>query len=125
MPNTHPAPQAIARAYFEAMASKNVEGILAVCDENIICDSPLGHVDGIQHFRGFHEGFARMIDKLTLKAVHGDEKQAVVIYVADTLPVKGAFVAEYLTIAKGKINSARVIYDGTPFAQYAASAQAH
>ena len=125
MPTTHPAPQAIARAYFEAMASKNVEGILAVCDENMICDSPLGHLDGIQHFRGFHEGFARMIEKLTLKAVHGDDKQAVIVYVADTLPVKVAFVAEYFTIAKGKITSVRVIYDGVPFAQYAASAQAH
>ncbi len=125
MPNTNPAPVSIARAYFEAMASKNVEGILAVCDDNITCDSPLGKLEGIQHFRGFQEGFARMIEKLTLKAVHGDDKQAVVVYVADTLPVKGAFVAEYLTIAKGKITSARVIYDGTPFAQYAASVQAH
>ena len=66
-----------------------------------------------------------MIEKLTLKAVHGDDKQAVVVYVADTLPVKGAFVAEYLTIAKGKITSTRVIYDATPFVQYAASVHPH
>src|SRR5690349_7670055 len=119
MTNTSHAVQSIAQAYFEAMASKNIEGIVALCDDAVTCDSPLGHLEGIQRFRGFHEGFAKMIEKLTLKAVYRDDRQGVVVYVADTLPVKGAFVAEYLTVAKGKITSARVIYDGTPFEQYA------
>jgi hypothetical protein len=32
MPNTKPAVQTIARAYCEAMATKDVEGLLARCD---------------------------------------------------------------------------------------------
>ena len=125
MPSTNPIPISVARAYFDAMANKNVEDVLALCDNSITCDSPLGHLDGIEGFRGFQEGFARMIERLKLKAVCADNEQAVVVYVADTLPVKGAFVAEYLTISEGKITSARVIYDGTPFAKYAASVQPH
>lgn len=31
MADVNPAPPSIARAYFEAIASKNVEGILALC----------------------------------------------------------------------------------------------
>ena len=55
MLNANPTSQSIARAYFEAMASKKVEGILALCDGNITCDSPLGHLEGIGQFRGFQE----------------------------------------------------------------------
>jgi ketosteroid isomerase-like protein len=115
----------VAQAYFEAMARKDVEGILALASEKVNCESPLGSLEGIEKFRGFQEGFARMIEKLTLKAVYGDDAQAVIVYVADTLPVKGAYVAEYIAVKAGKITSTRVIYDGTPFAAYASSAQPH
>jgi len=125
MATTNTTPKSVAQNYFEAMANKNVEEVLALCDESITCDSPLGRLDGIEGFRGFQEGSARMIEKLTLKAVCADDRQAVVVYVADTLPVKGAFVAEYLTITKGRIASMRVIYDSSPFAQYSASVQPH
>jgi len=125
MVNTNGSAVKVAQAYFDAMATKNVEGILALAADKVICESPLGSLEGIQKFRGFQEGFARMIEKLTLKAVFGDDAQAVIVYVSDTLPVKGAYVAEYLTVKAGKITSTRVIYDGTPFAAYASSAQPH
>lgn len=115
----------IARAYFEAMAAKNVDGIMALAAGKVTCDSPLGHLSGTQAFRGFQEGFARMIEKLTLEAAFGDDARAVIVYVADTLPVKGAYVAEYLTVEAGKITSVRTVYDGTPFAAYAASQPKH
>ncbi len=121
MTNTNAMAAKVARAYFEAIAGKDVEGILALAADNLTCDSPLGRLEGIQRFREFHEGFARMIEKLTLEAVHGDDSQAVIVYVADTLPVKGAYIAESLTVEAGKIASVRVIYDGTPFAAYVAS----
>jgi len=115
----------VARAYFEAMATKDIEGIIGLTADNVTCDSPVGQLSGIQTYRGFQEGFARMLEKLTLQAAFGDDAQAVLIYVADTLPVKGAYVAEYLTVKAGKITSVRVIYDGAPFAAYLASAPNH
>jgi hypothetical protein len=125
MVNTNGSAAKVAQAYFDAMVAKNVDGILAVAADKVICDSPAGRLEGIQKFRGFQEGFAHMIEKLTLKAVYGDDTQAVIVYVADTLPVKGAYVAEYLTVKAGKITSAQVIYDGSPFAAYMASVQPH
>ncbi len=115
----------VVRGYFDAMASKNVKGIMAVTADKIVCDSPVGQLSGIQAYRGFQEGFAKMIEKLTLVALFGDDVQAVLIYVADTLPVKGAYVAEYLTVKEGKITADRVIYDGSPFAAYLASQPKH
>jgi hypothetical protein len=115
----------VARAYFEAMAAKNVDGIIALTAGSVTSDSPIGQLSGIQAFRRFQEGFARMIENLTLKAAFGDDAQAVIVYVADTLPVKGAYVAEYLTVEAGKITSVRTIYDGTPFAAYQASQPRH
>ncbi len=125
MVTTNGAPLAIARAYFEAMASKDVEKLMSLVTEDIVCNSPVGRLAGAPAFRGFQEGFARMINKLTLVAAFGDDSQGVIIYDSDTLPVKSAIVAEYLIVRNGKIVSTRVIYDGTPFAEYLAKQGRH
>ncbi|MBT2117553.1 nuclear transport factor 2 family protein [Dyella sp. LX-66] len=115
----------IARRYVDAMASKDVDTILSISSDHIVCTSPLGQITGIDKFRGFQEGFARMIVNLTALAVFGDEGQAVVVYDVETHPVARALVAEYLIIEDGKIAATDVIYDATPFAAYAAGAKQH
>jgi len=123
--NTNGAALRIARAYFDAMSEKDVNRMIALAGDDITCFSPLGDLVGIQAFRGFSEGFAKMINKLTLVAAFGDDEQAVIIYEAKTLPVKSAFVVEHLGIKSDKIVSTRVIYDATPFAAYAAQHSKH
>ncbi|MBV8647727.1 nuclear transport factor 2 family protein [Paludibacterium sp.] len=111
----------VARAYFEAMANKDVAGVLALAAEQVTCDSPAGSLSGVQAYRGFHEGFARMLEKLTLQALFGDEERAVIVYRADTLPVKGGYVTEHLTVRAGKIVADQFIYDAAPYAAYLAA----
>ena len=118
-------PQDVARIYVDAMASKDVETILSISSNHIVCTSPLGQITGIDKFRGFQEGFARMIVNLTAVAVLGDESHAVVVYNVETHPVARALVAEYLIVEDGKIAATDVIYDATPFAAYAAGVQPH
>lgn len=115
----------IALSYFHAMANKDVDGIMALVDDRIACFNPVGDFAGSERFRSFEEGFARMIEKLTLLAAFGDEKQAVIVYACDTLPVKNSYVAEHLTVEAGKITSSRVIYDSVPYAAYMASRPKH
>lgn len=115
----------IARTYVKAMADKNVDAILSISAPDVVCTSPLGQTTGIEAFRGFQEGFARMITNLTILAVHGDDKQAVVVYDVETHPVPHAVVAELLKIKDGKLASTQVIYDATPFAAYVATVQPH
>ena len=81
----------IARAYFEAMAAKNVDGIMALTASTIRSDSPIGQLSGIQAFRGFQEGFARMIEELTLEAAFGDDAQAVIVYVCICSATRACF----------------------------------
>jgi len=115
----------IARTYVEAIALKDVETILSISADDVVCTSPMGRTIGLERFRAFHAGFARMITKLTVLAVHGDDKQAVVVYDAQTHPVPHAVTAELIKVEDGKLASTDVIYDATPFAAYMATLQPH
>jgi hypothetical protein len=115
----------IARTYIKGIADKDIEKIMSVSGNNITCSSPLGEITGLASFRAFHEGFARMIKKITLLAAYGDDEQAVIIYHTETHPVPNSLVAELIAVQNGKMVSTRVIYDATPFAKYAATQPQH
>jgi ketosteroid isomerase-like protein len=115
----------IARTYVDAIASKDVDKIMSVSADDVVCTSPIGQTHGTAAFRGFHDGFARMIKKVTLLAAFGDDEQAVIVYEAHTHPVASAITAEFITVKNNKIASTRVIYDATPFAAYMATVQPH
>lgn len=115
----------LARIYVEAMANRDVETIVSISAEDVACTSPLGQTTGIAQFRGFQEGFAQMITNLTVLAVHGDDRQAVVVYDVETHPVPHAVVAELIKVENSRLTSTHVIYDATPFAAYMATVQPH
>ena len=115
----------VANAYFDAMAAKDVDTIISLCADDVVCTSPVGELQGALAFRGFQEGFAKMIKKLTPVAIFGDDEHAVVVYNSETYPVPHAIVAEHITLNDGKIASTTVIYDGTPFAAYLKTVQPH
>jgi ketosteroid isomerase-like protein len=115
----------IARTYFDAMANKDVDKMMSVSADDIVCRSPVGQTQGAAAFRGFQEGFARMIKKLTLVAAFGDDHDAVIVYDAETYPVASAIVAEHIIVTNDRIASTRVIYDATPFAAYMKTVQQH
>ncbi|HEY9753868.1 MAG TPA: nuclear transport factor 2 family protein [Oculatellaceae cyanobacterium] len=105
----------IARAFFEAMANKDIDGVMDLIAREIGCESPNGHVEGAVAYRELHACFAPMIEKLTLESIFGDDREALLVYRADTTTVKNAYVADHLIVKNGKIVSDRVIYDRTPF----------
>jgi ketosteroid isomerase-like protein len=115
----------IAKKYFNAVASKDVEATIALCDDNITTRSPLGNLEGIKSFRAFSDGFAKMIIKMTPLAILGGEGKATIVYIVDTYPVQNSYVAEYLTIENGKITSNTTIYDSVPYQEYAAKQPKH
>src|SRR5690348_2220507 len=115
----------IAQTYIRAIASKNVDAIIAISADSVVCTSPIGRITGTQKFREFHDGFARMIKKVTVLATYGDDEQAVIVYNAETHPVPSAVTAELIKVKNGKIASTDVIYDATPFAAYMATVKPH
>src|SRR5690242_9463835 len=93
----------IARIYVQAIAKKDVKTIASISTDDVVCTSPLGQTTGLERFRAFQDGFARMITNLTILAVYGDDEQAVVIYDVETHPVPHAVVAELIKVRGGKL----------------------
>lgn len=125
MTNTNAQALEIARSYVEAIANRDISAILSISAEDVVCTSPIGQMTGLDQFRAFHDGFARMLTNLTILAVYGNEEQAAVVYDAETHPVPHSLVAELIKIKDGKLASTDVIYDATPFAAYMATVQPH
>ena len=125
MTETNRKALAVAQTYVSAIADKNVDAIIAISADDVVCTSPIGRLTGTQKFREFHDGFARMIKKVTPLAVYGDDEQAVLVYSAETHPVPNAVTAELVKVKNGRIVSTDVIYDATPFAAYMATAKPH
>ncbi|MEK1893568.1 MAG: nuclear transport factor 2 family protein [Rhizobium sp.] len=115
----------IARSYIDAIINKDVDRILAISADDVVCNSPISKLTGKEAFSGFQDGFARMITNITVLAVHGDDGQAVVVYDAETYPVPHSIVAELIKVKDGKLASTEVIYDSAPFAEYMKSVQPH
>lgn len=115
----------IARTYVQAIANKDVKAILSISTDDVVCTSPIGQTTGLERFRAFHDGFARMITNLTVLAVYGDDEQAVVVYDVETHPVPHAVTAELIKVRGDKLASTNVIYDAAPFAAYMATVQPH
>jgi hypothetical protein len=115
----------IANTYVRAIATRDVDAILSISTDDVVCTSPIGQTIGRERFRAFHDGFARMITNLTVLAVYGDDEQAVVVYDVETRPVPHAVTVELIKVRGDKLASTDVIYDAAPFAAYMATVQPH
>ena len=48
----------IAKTYVEAIARKDVDTIISVAADDVVCTSPIGRIVGTPKFREFQDGFA-------------------------------------------------------------------
>lgn len=106
-----------ALAYHRAWTSHDFDQAMTHIAENIVCQAPAGRIDGAEAFRAFMEPFSQILTASKLLAAFGEDTTAVLMYDADTVPVKDAPGAECLTVTAGKITSMRIIFDRLPFDQ--------
>jgi ketosteroid isomerase-like protein len=104
-----------ALAYYRAWTRGDFERAMTYIAEDIVCQAPAGRIEGAEAFRGFMGPFAKILTRSELIAAFGDETKAVLMYDADTVPVKDAPGAECLTVRNGKISHLRIIFDRLPF----------
>lgn len=117
MPNgrsTSPALQT-ALAYYHAWTSHDFDQAMTYIAADIVCQAPSGRLEGAEAFRGFMGPFVQILTSSKLVAASGDDEKAVVMYDADTVPLKDAPGAECVTVKDGKITSMRIIFDRLPF----------
>lgn len=104
-----------ALAYHQAWTSRDLDRAMTYIAPDIICQAPAGPIIGADAFRGFMGPFSRILTRSELIAAYGDTHTAVLIYDTDTVPVRHAPAAEYLTIRDGRITQMLIIFDRSPF----------
>jgi ketosteroid isomerase-like protein len=105
----------VARAYFHAWTSKDLDGAMSYVASDIVCDTPAGRIDGAEALRAFLEPFVQILERAELLAAYGDDDTAVVMYDTETAPVQSAPGAECITVEDGKIIHSLIVFDRVPF----------
>jgi ketosteroid isomerase-like protein len=113
--NGRPAALQTALAYFDAWSRKDIDRTMSCVASDIVCDAPTGRIEGAVAFREFWAGFMQILTGARLIAAFGDETTALIMYDTQTLPVKSAPAAEYLTVKDGKITACRIVFDRGAF----------
>lgn len=109
----------VALAYHEAWASKDFERAMTYIADDIVCEAPAGRIEGADAYRGFMGPFVQILKGTRMIAAFGDDDTAIVLYDTDTIPVKHARGAEYVTVASGKIVHSHFVFDRLPFREAA------
>ena len=105
----------IALAYYQAWTSHDLDRAMSYIADDIICDAPGGQLAGAAAYRGFLGPFVQILTGSELLAAFGDKQTALIMYDTETVPVKSAPGAEYVTVTDGKITYSRFIFDRAPF----------
>jgi ketosteroid isomerase-like protein len=108
---------ATALAYHRAWTNGDMDAALAYVADDVICDAPVGRLEGVDALRDYMSPFAQMAQQVDLLAAEGDNDRAIVVYDTVTPLVASAPGAELLTVRDGRIIQLRLIFDRLPFAQ--------
>ncbi|MCQ4125246.1 nuclear transport factor 2 family protein [Rhodococcus erythropolis] len=104
----------LARDYFAAWSSGDVDGTLKFLADDISGTAPNGDFAGHDGYRDFIGGFLQMLTGTSNVTAFGDDTTAVMIYETHLKPVPTLVVAERLTIKDDKITSIEMTFDQTP-----------
>jgi SnoaL-like domain len=105
----------VALAYHRAWTGGDMERAMTYIADDVVCDAPAGRLEGAGAFRGFMGPFVEILTRSELLAAFGDDTTAVVVYDTDTVPVKRAPGAEWVTVEAGRIRRILIIFDRLPF----------
>jgi hypothetical protein len=115
MTETSASALGVALAYHRAWTGHDFDQAMTYVSPDIVCLAPAGELVGAEAFRGFMGPFAQILTRSELIAAFGDTDTAVLVYDTDTVPVRNAPAAEYLTVRDGLIVGMRIIFDRAPF----------
>ncbi len=104
-----------ALAYYQAWTSHDLDKAMSYIADDIVCDAPVGRLEGADAYRGFMGPFVQILTGSELIAAFGDDRTALIMYDTATVPVKSAPGAECVTVTDGKITYSRFVFDRAPF----------
>jgi SnoaL-like domain len=104
-----------ALAYYQAWTGKDLDRAMTYVAEDVVCENPIGRIEGLEAFRQFMTPFAEMLTGSDLIGAYGDADTAVLVYNPHTTLVPDAPSAERFTVRDGRIVHDLLIFDRTPF----------
>ncbi|MDP3788554.1 MAG: nuclear transport factor 2 family protein [Candidatus Chromulinivorax sp.] len=106
----------IARAYYTAMAEKNIVALQKYVDEDVVFVAPLATVYGKELFLERVQEFFTYSATLTIRSVFGSYDQGMVVFSLEyPRPIGIVEVAALLHIEEGLITKIELFYDGRLF----------
>lgn len=116
MPETTSKALETALRYFRSWTAPDFDRAMAFLAPGLVCHAPSGRIDGAEAFRGFMEPLSQILVRAELISAFGDDRTALLMYDAQTIPVAHAPGAECLTVEDGLITEITIIFDRVPFA---------
>ena len=106
----------IAKAYYTAMAEKNIDNLVQYLDQNVLFVAPLATVTGKQDFVETLKRFIMFFQTLTIRTTFGSQDQAMVVYTLEfPIPMGKIETAALLKFKDGLITKIELFYDARPF----------
>src|SRR5260370_41133045 len=110
---TSPALRA-ALAYYQAWTSHELDKAMSYIADDIVCDAPVGRLEGADAYRGFMGPFVQILTGSKLIAAFGDDTTALIMYDTETAPVQSAPGAACVTVKHGTLTYSRSVYPRAP-----------
>jgi len=101
-------------AYYQAWTSHDLDKAMSYIADDIVLDSPAGRLEGTEAYRAFQGPFLQILTGSKMIAAFGDDETALVMYDTETVPLKSAPGAEFVTVKDGKITYSRNVFDSAP-----------
>ena len=98
----------IALSYYEAWARRDIAGALDHVTDDVVCDGPAGHIEGVLAFTDLLSADFSALERTDLVAAFGDATSAVLIHRDQTMSAPTASAATHVTVEDGRIVSMRL-----------------
>lgn len=105
----------VALACCQAWTGGDIDLAMTYIAEDVVCDALAGRIEGREAYRAFLAPFTQILTGSRVIAAFGDDHLALVMYDAETVPVKNAPGAECVTVEDGKITRSWFLFDRSPF----------
>jgi ketosteroid isomerase-like protein len=106
----------IVERYFDAWTSKDFATARSLLRDDLSFRGPIETLDSADALMDSIKGLAQIVTGAERRGIVEQGDQVCVIYDLHTVPVPTAAVAEWYTVADGRIASIQAFFDARPFA---------
>lgn len=107
----HSPATAVALAFIEAFAAKDLTTLAGYCADDMTFESPRIKITGAQGVVEAMGEFAQAVQSVDLIAAYGDDEHALIMYDMKTGPFGTIRAADHFVVRDGKIISDELVFD--------------